>query len=151
MEKFIIRTAGIEDAPTLIRFQRQMALDTENLILKEEVLSEGVGAVLNDKSKGQYYVAEAEGKIVACLLTTPEWSEWRNGTVLWIQSVYVVEAYRNKGAFKALYRHIKNKVETDDQLMGIRLYVDKSNVKAQEVYTKMGMDGQHYQLFEWLK
>jgi len=24
------------------------------------------------------------------LLTTFEWSDWRNGTILWIQSVYVL-------------------------------------------------------------
>lgn len=151
MGTLVIRKASIQDVPILIDFQQKMALATEGLILNEETLSKGVAAVLNDPSKGQYYVAEVGTKVAGCLLTTSEWSEWRNGTVLWIQSVYVAVPYRNKGVFKALYEHVKTKVMHDSTLMGIRLYVDKSNIEAQEVYTKLGMDGQHYQLFEWLK
>jgi len=151
MQQLNIRTATIEDAPILIDFQRKMAFDTEGLVLHEETLRNGVEALINDRTKGQYYVATEDRDIVGCLLTTPEWSEWRNGTVLWIQSVYVREEYRNRGVFRSLYSFIKSKVEKDNSLMGIRLYVDKSNISAQEVYTKLGMNGQHYQLFEWLK
>lgn len=151
MKDFQIRVATSEDTEILISFQQRMALDTEGLVLDEEILSKGVKTLLSDKNKGTYYVAECEGKIVGCLLTTPEWSEWRNGTVLWIQSVFVIEGFRNKGVFKSLYNFIKQQVEEDEALVGIRLYVDKTNVNAQEVYTKIGMDGQHYQLFEWMK
>lgn len=151
MENYTIRTANYQDAITLISFQKKMALDTEGLLLDEQVLSKGVEALLKDASKGTYYVAEHLGEVVGCLLTTAEWSEWRNGTVLWIQSVYVKENFRNKGVFKKLYNFIKEKVQSDNNLMGIRLYVDKSNISAQDVYNKIGMNGQHYQLFEWLK
>ena len=151
MDSLHIRKAKLEDAPVLIALQQKMAWATEGLSLNEDTVSKGVKTLLGDASKGQYYVAEFEGEIVGCLLTTPEWSEWRNGTVLWIQSVYVREAFRNQGVFRTLYSFIKSQVENDDSLMGIRLYVDKSNLSAQEVYIKLGMDGQHYQLFEWLK
>jgi hypothetical protein len=42
-------------------------------------------------------------------------------------------------------------VNADDSLRGIRLYVDRRNVRAQEVYTRLGMNGEHYQVFEWMK
>lgn len=151
MKDFNIRIATSKDTEILISFQQRMALDTEGLVLDKGILSRGVQALLSDKNKGTYYVAEYEGKIIGCLLTTPEWSEWRNGTVLWIQSVFVIEEYRKKGVFKSLYNFIKQKVENENALVGIRLYVDKTNLNAQEVYTKIGMDGQHYQLFEWMK
>ena len=32
-----------------------------------------------------------------------------------------------------------------------RLYVDKRNVPAREVYTRLGMNGEHYLVFEWMK
>lgn len=151
MDTLQIRKATLEDAPVLIEFQQKMAWSTEGITLNEDTLSKGIKTLLGDASKGQYYVAASGERIVGCLLTTPEWSEWRNGTVLWIQSVYVREEFRNLGVFRTLYSFIRSQVENDDSLMGIRLYVDKSNLSAQEVYTKLGMDGQHYQLFEWLK
>jgi hypothetical protein len=42
-------------------------------------------------------------------------------------------------------------VDAEPGVRGIRLYVDRRNVSAQEVYTRLGMDGGHYQVFEWMK
>jgi hypothetical protein len=42
-------------------------------------------------------------------------------------------------------------VRESDELVGLRLYVDKSNKDAQSVYQTMGMTGEHYDLYEWLK
>jgi len=50
-----------------------------------------------------------------------------------------------------MYNHVKQVVERDDDLRGIRLYVDRRNTGAQEVYTRLGMNGEHYQVFEWMK
>ncbi len=128
-----------------------MAMETENLKLDLNTVTKGVEAVFNDSYKGKYYVAEADNIVVACLLTTYEWSDWRNGTILWIQSLYVEKGFRKKGIFKAMFNHIKEIVTTNDTLKGIRLYVDKSNLIAVNVYKSLGMNNQHYSLFEWMK
>lgn len=128
-----------------------MARETEGLDLDIEILTKGVEAVFEDFSKGIYYVAEENDLVIGCLLTTSEWSEWRNGTILWIQSVYVRDGYRGKGVFKALYNYVKDLVAQDKSLKGIRLYVEKTNLSAQKVYEAIGMDGDHYHFFEWMK
>jgi GNAT superfamily N-acetyltransferase len=128
-----------------------MAKETENIQLDIESVKNGVQNVFDDQSKGTYYVAEQEGKVIASLLTTFEWSDWRNGTILWIQSVYVSPGFRKKGVYKKMYRHVRQLVENNTELKGIRLYVDQTNLPAREVYKKMGMNAEHYQLFEWLK
>ncbi|MFW5793068.1 MAG: GNAT family N-acetyltransferase [Bacteroidota bacterium] len=145
-----IREALPSDYKIITSFQKKMALETENLKLDTLTVQSGVRAVLSDSSKGTYYVAEIEEIITGCLMTTHEWSDWRNGWVLWIQSVYVLPEYRNKGIFASLYLHIKQLVQSRPDLMGIRLYVDKTNEKAIQVYRCSGMDGEHYQLFEWM-
>lgn len=146
-----IRKATLDDLDTLISFQAKMAMETENLVLDREVLKKGISALLKDPTKGTYYVVTEHDEVVGCLLTTPEWSEWRNGTVLWIQSLFVKENFRNKGVFKAMYLYLKENVAREEGLKGIRLYVDRSNKAAQDVYEKIGMDGHHYQLYEWIK
>lgn len=146
-----VRTAKYKELGTIVEFQMKMARETEGLDLDEKTLRKGVEAVFEDFNKGIYYVAEEGDQIVACLLTTPEWSEWRNGTVLWIQSVYVRKGYRGQGVFRLMYEFIQRLVEHDKDLMGIRLYVEKNNFNAQKVYQAIGMNGDHYQFYEWMK
>lgn len=146
-----VRAARYKELDTIVDFQLKMARETEALELDRKQLHKGIEAVFEDYNKGIYYVAEADDEVVACLLTTPEWSEWRNGTVLWIQSVYVRKGYRGKGVFRKMYEYIKQMVELEDDLKGIRLYVEKNNFNAQKVYQAIGMNGDHYQFFEWMK
>jgi GNAT superfamily N-acetyltransferase len=147
----IIRKATETDSASIVEFQLAMAWETEQLQLDEPTVIKGVAAVFADLSKGNYYVAETDGKVVGSLLTTFEWSDWRNGTVLWIQSVYVRPEYRKKKAFSRLYRHIQELVAANVNLRGIRLYADKTNTSAHGVYEHLGMTAEHYQMYEWMK
>jgi GNAT superfamily N-acetyltransferase len=146
-----IRPGLLFDISTIADFQMKMALETENLKLDLPTVEKGVAAVFDDPAKGKYWLAEADGEVVGCLLTVPEWSDWRNGTVLWIHSVYVKENFRKAGVYRRLYSHLKEMVETSSDLRGLRLYVDKTNEKAQKVYEVLGMSGEHYHLYEWMK
>ena len=147
----LVREAESADCDTIAHFQEKMAMETENLELDPGIVGSGVNAVFSDPSKGKYYVAEKDKTIAGCLLTTAEWSDWRNGRIIWIQSVYVLPEWRNKGIYKKLYNHIKQLVEEDPYLKGIRLYVDKTNEKAIQIYQHCGMDDEHYKLFEWIR
>ncbi len=150
-EMVSIREAMLSDYMIISRFQEKMAMETENLHLNPETVQAGVKAVFADPSRGSYYIAETRGAIAGCLLTTFEWSDWRNGWILWIQSVYVSPEHRKQGVFKMLYLHIKQMVEDVADFKGIRLYVDKTNEGANSVYRRCGMDAEHYRLFEWIK
>lgn len=149
--KLYIRNAVTGDCEILIDFQLSMAKETEGIALNPLVLGKGVKAVIEDPSKGQYYVAVYDDVVIGSLLTTYEWSDWRNGTVLWIQSVYVVPHFRRKGVYSNLYNYLKDIVLSDESLKGIRLYADKSNTPAHYAYTMLGMSPEHYVTFEWLK
>jgi GNAT superfamily N-acetyltransferase len=147
----IYREATAADIPNIVQFQINMARETEDLTLHSQVLTRGVQAIFEHPSRGQYYVAEREGRLVGTTLITDEWSDWRNGMVWWIQSVYVVPETRRQGVYAGLYAYIKRLAEADEQVQGIRLYVDKRNTLAQQVYAQLKMNGEHYQVFEWMK
>ena len=151
MENFTIREADIADIEIITNFQLAMALESENLELDNNILSKGVKAVFEDSFKGKYYVAESDGQVVASLMTTYEWSDWRNGMVIWIQSVYVRPEFRKSGVFRRMYNHLKTLVETSNYYRGLRLYVDTSNKNAITVYQNIGMNGDHYRVFEYMK
>jgi GNAT superfamily N-acetyltransferase len=144
------REAVPADASAIIEFQLAMARETEELELDRGILTSGVNAVFADPALGRYYVAEDEDRVIGSLMITYEWSDWRNGMVWWIQSVYVIPEFRRRGIYAGLYMHVKTLVE-QSTVRGIRLYVDKRNTAAQEVYTRLGMNGEHYQVFEWMR
>lgn len=146
-----VRKAETQDLHFIVGFQLSMAKETEGIELNQSTVEKGVAAVLSDSTKGNYYVAEAGEKVIGSLLTTFEWSDWRNGTVLWIQSVYVLPEFRRKGVYRAMYSHVKNLVLNNENLKGIRLYADKSNIPAHKTYQNLGMTPDHYVTFEWLK
>ena len=145
-----IREAAVRDAPSIVEFQQAMARETESIELDGSIVTRGVHAVFDDPSRGRYFVAEAEGEVIASLLITYEWSDWRNGNVWWIQSVYVRPAFRRRGVYARMYEHVKAIAQRED-VRGIRLYVDRRNAPAQDVYRRCGMDGEHYLVFEWMK
>jgi len=146
-----IRKGKLSDSERIVELQLQMARETEGLELDRRVVSEGVRGVFQEPARGTYWVAEEKGKILGVLLAIPEWSDWRNGTVIWIHSLYVIPQARGQGVFKKLYLNLKKQVERSPKLMGLRLYVDKRNKSAQEVYEKLSMSKEHYDLYEWLK
>ncbi|MFA7180745.1 MAG: GNAT family N-acetyltransferase [Bacteroidales bacterium] len=151
MMNIVVRDALKSDLEEILDFQINMAKETESIDLERDVLKIGVSSVLEDSAKAKYFIADNEGEAAGMLMITTEWSDWRNGWVWWIQSVYVKPGYRKMGVYKMLYNHIKKIVGSSDELKGIRLYVDKRNVRAQQVYESLGMTGDHYTTYEWMK
>jgi ribosomal protein S18 acetylase RimI-like enzyme len=145
-----IRKAIIEDAELIIDFQQKMAWETENLTLAPDIIRKGVFSVFENNILGQYWVAEINGDVVASLLITYEWSDWRSKFVWWFQSVYVLPAFRRTGIFRSMYSHIKNEADIQG-IAGLRLYVETNNIRAQKTYEALGMQSEHYTMFEWLK
>jgi ribosomal protein S18 acetylase RimI-like enzyme len=143
-----VRRATIKDASRIIRFNTAMGRETEGVVLDKRRLANGVRAILRDRGKGFYLVAEFKGVVVGQMMITREWSDWRNGHFWWIQSVYVLPSYRRKGLYRALHQHVVKLARRRKNVCGIRLYVDSRNVRAQRVYEKLGMQKARYLMFE---
>lgn len=143
----IVREGRLEDVGAIMEFNRRLAWETESIRLKPDVLEEGVRAVLFDPMKGGYFVACAGDKVVGQIMHTFEWSDWRNGFLWWIQSVYVEAEYRGRGVFRSLFEHLKE-VAMKREGVGLRLYVEYHNHPAQEVYRKLGMEPGGYHVLQ---
>ena len=144
----ITRRAAASDTVIIAEFNVLMAKETENLELDRKRLRKGTEALLADSSKGIYFLAEADGKVVGQLMITYEWSDWRNATFWWIQSVYVHPEYRKIGVFRSLYRYVESIARKQGDVCGLRLYVEQSNNHAQQTYKALGMEQSHYRMME---
>jgi GNAT superfamily N-acetyltransferase len=126
----------------------RLAVETEGRRLSPTRLKAGVRALLRDKSKGAYFIAEVGAEIAGQLLITREWSDWRNGHFWWIQSVYVVEKFRGEGVFRALFKHVHALAKAKADVCGLRLYMEAENARARRAYERLGLKQTHYQIFE---
>jgi GNAT superfamily N-acetyltransferase len=142
-----VRPAAPGDLDFIVSSNLALARETEDHVLDETLLSEGVRTLLDQRAPGAYWIAERDGGRVGQLLITFEWSDWRNRMIWWIQSVYVVPDARRDGVFRALYAHLREEARRAGAC-GIRLYVDTTNTRAQQVYAALGMNGDHYRVFE---
>lgn len=144
----IIRSASPDDISDIAQFNIAMAQETEERQLDPETIQSGVSGVIQNHAHGFYLIAERDQVAIGSLLITFEWSDWRNGTLWWIQSVYVKPEHRRTGVFKALYDAVIARARAAKSVRGIRLYVEQENLDAQSVYQKLSMQKTPYQMFE---
>jgi GNAT superfamily N-acetyltransferase len=143
-----IRRATPADAGVVAEFNAQLAQETEGLNLNRAQLRHGVEQVLDDPSKGFYWLAEVKGQVVGQLLVTYEWSDWRNGWFWWIQSVFVRKDWRGRGVFEELYEFVERQAADRSDVCGLRLYVDADNARAKRTYERLGLERTHYEIYE---
>jgi GNAT superfamily N-acetyltransferase len=143
-----VRQARPADRAFLVEANRAMARETEGRDLDPLRLAAGVEAALGDPVRGSYRVAEIGGRAAGCLMLTREWSDWRNGWIWWIQSVFVAPEFRRRGVYAALHARVLGDARAAGDVVAVRLYVDERNVGAQRTYSALGMQRSHYLMFE---
>jgi GNAT superfamily N-acetyltransferase len=140
-----VRHAVTADIPFLVECNAAMASETEHKLLDRDVLERGTQAVFDDPRRGFYLIAERDGEPAGCLLVTYEWSDWRDGDWWWFQSVYVAPAHRRHGVFRALYAEVERRAR-EAGAVGMRLYVERDNTRAQQTYQSLGMEEEAYKM-----
>jgi GNAT superfamily N-acetyltransferase len=143
-----IRQADLSDAAVIAEFNLRLAEETEDLQLNPDCVAKGVAAILADPAKGLYYVAEGAREVVGQVMITYEWSDWRNGNLWWLQSVYVRKDFRRKGVFRALFKHLQDLARSHGDVRGLRLYMHSENGRARSSYQQLGMKPTKYEVFE---
>ena len=148
MSDIHVRPAEPDDWETVVDFNCRLADESEDKQLNRDLVIPGVQALLADSRKGRYFVACVEDRVIGQLMHTWEWSDWRNGEIWWLQSVYVEPEFRRQGVFRLLYEYVQREADGDSNVVGIRLYVENENERAQATYRRMGMDHTGYSVME---
>ena len=145
-----IRRATANALSSVMEYNAVLASETEGKLLELDQLQRGVEAVLQNPEHGFYLIAEngASGQAIGQMLVTYEWSDWRNGVFWWLQSVYVQKSWRRRGVFRRLYDHVMKEARSFQKVVGVRLYVEKENHLAQQVYQDLGLLPAGYHVYE---
>ena len=143
----IIREACDTDLKTLVDFNRALAEESENLSLDKDILQLGIIKAMELKDCN-YFVAELNGDLVGQSMITSEWSDWRNGVIWWIQSVYVNPDLRKRGVFTSIFNYIESLAKIKPEVKALRLYVMRSNTLGIKTYETLGMKNSGYIVYE---
>ena len=142
-----IREACESDLLTLIEHNQALAEESENLFLDKNILRLGIQQAM-ELQNCHYFVAEVNGNVVGQTMITSEWSDWRNGEMWWIQSVYVNPAFRQKGVFTHIFKYIETLARRKPEVKALRLYVIHGNQVGISAYKMLGMKNSGYIVYE---
>ena len=143
-----IRPAALDDWPVIADFNTRLADETEGKRLDSDTIAEGVRRLLSQPQRGRYFVACLSRRVVGQIMHTCEWSDWRNGEIWWLQSVYVLSEFRQRGVFRALFAHLQDLAHSSPDVIGLRLYVEEHNERAQAAYLTLGLEHAGYTVME---
>jgi ribosomal protein S18 acetylase RimI-like enzyme len=151
MSHIQVRPAGPADEKIVVEFNCRLAAETEAKQLHRPTVELGVRAILSNPQHGRYFLATIDGRVVGQMMHTWEWSDWRNGEIWWLQSVYVHPDFRRQGVFRALIRHLQAEAAASPNVVGLRLYVEEHNTDALATYERLGLKRAGYVVLESLK
>lgn len=132
----VVRHGSPTDVPRIVAANLTLAATTEDLALDPATVHAGVTAALS-RSDTRVFVIELAGHAVGHVLTTTEWSDWRNAAMWWLQSLWIDPAWRRRG----LGRHLLDAVRQEarrSHVPEIRLYVAEGNGGARAAYAAWG-------------
>ncbi|HEX5131243.1 MAG TPA: GNAT family N-acetyltransferase [Candidatus Krumholzibacteria bacterium] len=146
--KISVRDATLDDAALIAEYNRLLALESEDKVLDMPTITAGVRRGLAHPELCRYFIATADGRPVGTTMLTYELTDWRDGVLWWLQSVYVQPEFRRHGVFRAIYAHISREARRHPDVRGLRLYVHRENHRAIKTYENLGMTKGDYDLYE---
>ena len=128
-----------------------MAHETEGKSLDKSRVTESIQRLINLPTYGHYLFIIDNFKKLFCgmNMVTYEYDFNNDKTVMWLQSVFISENYRMKGLFRKLLAANENFVKGKANFkQSIKLYMEKNNYKAEQVYFKLGFKTTNEVLYE---
>ena len=152
-QEIVVRDATPDDSEFIADCNCRLAEESEHKTLDRLVLDSGIRRGMGNPAMCRYFVAEVNGRRAGMTMLTYELTDWRDGVIWWLQSVYVFEEFRHRGVFRALYDHIERLARRSPEVRGLRLYVRTDNERAVKTYRAMGMEPTGYEVLEkdWTK
>jgi GNAT superfamily N-acetyltransferase len=148
MATITVRDAMASDIDAIIQYNQRLATETEGKTLDPAVIAAGVRRGFASPQMCRYFIAEVDGRIAGTTMLTYELTDWRNGVIWWLQSVFIEPEHRRHGVFRAIYRHIESLARAHPDVRALRLYVHRDNARAMKTYESLGMEKAAYELYE---
>lgn len=122
--EYYARKATMNDVSDLAKYSCMLAKQIEQRDLCPISLQESYSRIISDESLGLIFVCVERGssEFAGYCYASKEWSNWRNGIVLWVE-LFIVEDHRGNGsALKPLYERLLSAAQNESDVCAIRGY-----------------------------
>lgn len=85
------------------------------------------------------YILELDGEEVGFGLTAKTFSREAGGKVLWLEELFILEKYRSRGLGHEFFS-VAEHYARENGFARIRLEVEEDNVRARDLYTRLGYE-----------
>ena len=144
--KYNVRNANLNDLENLVEFIVAEANEAEGIHKASDKILNGIKAGLENPSIARYWVLENEDQdLVGSVSVVKEWSDWNCGFYWWIQSMFILPAYRGMKLMEALLKEVQSAAQNESAIE-LRLYVHKDNTLAIKAYQKAGFSNADYNM-----
>src|SRR5688572_16558314 len=137
-EKMTIRLAELTDAEQihagLLAMARAMGEEARITSTATDIRTHGFG----ENPAFEVLIAEIDGAFAGLCLTFPSFSTWRGEPGIYVQDLYVDEAFRGRRIGEKLLRASARRGRAKGAGY-LRLSVDIGNTKAQAFYERVGI------------
>ena len=142
--KFNVRNANLDDLETLVEFVVAEANEAEGIVKSPEIVLNGIKVGLENPDIARYWIIENENENpVGSVSVVKEWSDWNCAFYWWIQSMYILPAYRGMRLMETLLKEVQSAAKNENAIE-LRLYVHKENTRAIRAYQKAGFRNADY-------
>ncbi len=104
--------------------------------IPEDYILETYEYLLTDNPYAECYVAIKDEKCVGYMLLAKTYSQEAGGIVYWIEEIFVLSSFRNKGIGKEFFEFLENNVPC----ARFRIEVEEDNINAISLYKKYGFE-----------
>lgn len=144
-----ISIAGPGDVERVLQLMREFYA-AEHLEYREEVARRALGELWATPALGRLYLMDADGEPAGYLVLTFGFSLEFHGRDALVDELYVRERFRGMGIGSAALRTVEDACRADG-IHALHLEVDHANLRAKELYHRMGyLDHDRHLLTRWL-
>ena len=146
----VIREAGPSDLSAIAEFNRLLALETEAKVLDPDVLAAASPRPWRTpiESATGSRQSPAPSTWPAKLRSLASGATGATAGSGGSRASTSPSPIAGKGIFRALYRHIRESALAQPDVIGLRLYVEDANERAQKTYQSLGMKPGGYSVYQ---
>jgi len=148
----LIRKAEMRDAAAICTCLCSLATENGGEAAAAGTVLLGVKAVLKDAHKGFYLLAASKNPpgLAGLLRVSFAWDDRGNRNFWWLAGAWVEPAWRGRGVFSALFRHLADLARFHKDVAGLRIQLEGHRLDLTPLLAALGLQKTPDHLYEIL-
>ncbi|HIR88660.1 MAG TPA: GNAT family N-acetyltransferase [Candidatus Fimimorpha faecalis] len=139
----MVRKITENDREVFLRLAKEMyASDAVLKSIPEEYHERTFEELMRSEEYAEGYILEWDEEVVGYGLTAKTFSQEAGGIVIWLEELYILEAFRSKGLGRQFFQYVEE--HAGPEVTRLRLETELDNERARSLYRRLGFKELEY-------